>query len=95
MASAPRRRILKLVMNQELSAGTIASHFEMSWPAVSQHLGVLRNAGLVEVRREGKSLIYSTTPEQLGPLHQVLLEMWKTDIDRLADLAETEERSKR
>ncbi len=78
-------------MNQELSAGTIASHFEMSWPAVSQHLGVLRSAGLVEVRREGKSLIYSTTPESLGPLHQVLLEMWAADIDRLAELAESEE----
>lgn len=82
-------------MNEELSAGEIASQFDMSWPAVSQHLGVLRRAGLIDVRREGKSLIYSTTPEQLGPLHQVLLEMWETDIDRLAELAESEERSKR
>ena len=82
-------------MSKELSAGEIASQFDMTWPAVSQHLGVLRRAGLIDVRREGKSLIYSTTPEQLGPLHQVLLEMWKTDIDRLVELAESEERSKR
>lgn len=93
VASAPRRRILNLVMTEELNAGKIAAHFDMSWPAISQHLGVLRNAGLVEVRREGKSLIYSTSPERLGPLHQVLLEMWETDIDRLAELAESEGKS--
>ncbi|HZD22715.1 MAG TPA: metalloregulator ArsR/SmtB family transcription factor [Acidimicrobiia bacterium] len=93
VASAPRRHILNLLMTEDLNAGKIAAQFDMSWSAVSQHLGVLRKAGLIEVHREGKSMIYSTSPERLGPLHQVLLEMWETDIDRLAKLAESEAKS--
>ena len=54
--AAPRRlRILQLVWDQELSAGEIAAQFEVSWPAVSQHLRVLKEAGFVVERRQGAS----------------------------------------
>lgn len=91
ITSEPRRRILRLVLDQEMTAGQLASHFQISWPAVSQHLGVLRRAGLIEVRRDGRSRIYSTDRRRLGSLHSVLEEMWGADLDRLAQLAEAEE----
>ena len=53
IADPGRRRILALVRDQERSAGEIAAQFEVSWPAVSQQLRVLRQAGLVSERREG------------------------------------------
>ena len=54
--AAPRRlRILELVWDQELSAGEIAAQFDVSWPAVSQHLRVLKEAGFVTERRQGTS----------------------------------------
>ncbi len=91
IASEPRRRILRLVLDEEMTAGRLAAHFQISWPAVSQHLGVLRRAGLIDVRREGRSRIYSTDRRRLGSLHSVLEEMWAADLDRLAHLAEAEE----
>jgi DNA-binding transcriptional ArsR family regulator len=91
VASKPRRRILRLVLDREMNAGELAAHFQISWPAVSQHLGVLRRAGLIVERREGRRRIYSTDRRRLGPLHAVLEEMWSTDLDRLAQLAEAEE----
>lgn len=74
-----------------MTAGELASNFEISWPAVSQHLGVLRRAGLIEVRRDGRSRIYSTSRRRLGSLDAVLREMWADDLGRLAELAEAEE----
>lgn len=91
VASEPRRRILRLVMGRELSAGELASQFEISWPAVSQHLGVLRRAGLIEERREGRRRLYTTDRRRLGALYAVLTEMWEADLDRLVTLAEAEE----
>ena len=90
VASDRRRRILRLVLSKEMSAGELASQFEVSWPAISQHLGVLKDAGLIRERREGRSRLYSTDAECLGPLEAVLTEMWRSDLDRLAELAEAE-----
>jgi DNA-binding transcriptional ArsR family regulator len=91
--SSPRRReILRLVWEAELSAGQIASHFEVTWPAVSQNLRVLREAGLVVERREGNRRLYRADRRALGPLRAVLKEMWKTDLEELRRLAEEEER---
>ena len=78
-----------------MGAGELASHFDVSWPAISQHLGVLKRAGLISERREGRRRFYSTDPAQLGPLESVLTAMWKSDLDRLADLAESDERQSR
>ena len=62
MITEPRRReILRLVWDQERSASEIASHFAISFGAVSQHLGVLRRAGLIEGRREGRAVRYART----------------------------------
>jgi DNA-binding transcriptional ArsR family regulator len=95
VASARRRRILQLVRDREMGAGELASEFEVSWPAISQHLGVLKGAGLIEERREGRRRFYSTDSARLGPLETVLEHMWKADLDLLADLAEAREAEQR
>jgi len=87
--SAPRRReILRLVWTRELSAGDIATRFDVTWPAISQHLKILRTAGLVSERREGTRRLYRAEPEALGPLAAALQQMWEADLDRLQDAIE-------
>ena len=82
--SSPRRRqILRLVWDEELSAGEIAGNFDVSWPAVSQNLKVLRTAGLVRERREGTKRFYRADREALGPVGDVLRQMWEQDLDAL------------
>lgn len=87
-----RREILKLVQLQEMSAGEIASHFDVSRPAISQHLGVLATAGLVTVRQQGTSRFYRFRPEGLAELRQFLEEFWDERLMLLAQEAEAEER---
>ena len=65
MAEPNRRRILGLVRDGELSAGEIASHFDVTRPAISQHLTVLKEAGLVSERRNGTRRLYQVRPEGL------------------------------
>ena len=87
--SNPRRReILRLVWDRELSAGQIAARFEVSWPAVSQNLNVLRRAGLLSERRDGARRLYRADCEALGSLEVVLRDMWEQDLDRLKDAIE-------
>jgi DNA-binding transcriptional ArsR family regulator len=89
--SSPRRReILRLVWDRDLAAGAIAAHFDVSWPAVSQNLKVLRQAGLVIERREANRRFYRADLAALGPLRTVLEEMWSTDLDRLRRAVEEE-----
>jgi DNA-binding transcriptional ArsR family regulator len=95
IAGPHRRQILRLVLDAELSAGEIASHFEISGPAVSQHLGVLREAGLVEERRNGTRRLYRARPEGLEELKQFLDEFWGDRLQSLKREAEREERKKR
>lgn len=92
VASERRRRILRLVWDRELAAGELARHFDISWPGVSQHLRVLKEAGLVRERREGRRRLYRADVEKAGPLAAVLEEMWSDGLDRLARLAEEEGR---
>jgi DNA-binding transcriptional ArsR family regulator len=83
--SSPRRReILRLVWHQELSAGEIAARFDVSWPAISQNLKVLRTVGLLQERREGTRRFYRADRTRLGHLEAVLLDMWEQDMDSLA-----------
>ena len=92
----PRRReILRLVRDHELSAGEIASQFEISWPAVSQHLGVLKEAGLVNERRNGTRRLYRARLDGLADLKAFLDEFWGERLEVLKREAEREERSKR
>lgn len=91
MVAEPRRRaILQLVWSRELAAGDIAAHFDVSFPAVSQHLGVLRDAGFVSVRRDGRARLYRADRKALGPLRPILEKMWNEKLDRLASLIEKE-----
>jgi DNA-binding transcriptional ArsR family regulator len=88
IAEPRRREILRLVWDKEASAGEIAARFDVSFPAVSQHLAVLREAGFVRVRPEGTRRRYRTDREQLGDLADVLQRTWATTVDELASLAE-------
>src|ERR687884_572205 len=95
IAEPRRRRILTLVRDAELSAGEIAAHFEVTRPAISQHLTVLKEAGLVSERRNGTRRLYQARPEGLVPLKQFLEEFWDERLEALKREAEREERSKR
>ncbi len=75
-----------------MSAGEIASHFDVSRPAISQHLSVLSTAGLVTVRQQGTSRFYRVRPEGLADLRQFLEEFWDERLALLAQEAEAEER---
>jgi uncharacterized protein YndB with AHSA1/START domain/DNA-binding transcriptional ArsR family regulator len=91
--AAPRRReILTLIRDGELSAGEIAARFDVTRPAVSQHLSVLRDAGLVTERRDGTRRLYRARPQGLGPLRDFLEEFWDNRLGALAREAELEER---
>jgi len=93
--AAPRRRqILSLVGDGELSAGEIASHFDVSRPAVSQHLHVLKEAGLVNERRNGTSRLYSVRTEGLEELREFFERFWDPRLEALKREAEKEERRK-
>ena len=91
IAEPRRRQILTLVRDEELSAGEIAGHFEVTRPAVSQHLTVLKEAGLVDERRNGTRRLYRARPEGLDELKQFLEEFWGDRLAALKREAEMEE----
>lgn len=93
IAEPRRRRILQLVWREELAAGDIAAQFEVSFSAVSQHLGVLKRAGLLTERQEGRKRFYRADRERLGPLAAMLEAMWSEKLGTLKSLAEVEQRS--
>jgi DNA-binding transcriptional ArsR family regulator len=95
IAEPRRRRILELVKNEELPAGEIASAFpDVSRPAISQHLKVLREAGLVTERRQGTSRLYLVRPEGLTDIREFISGFWASKLDALAELAEAAEKDK-
>ena len=95
IAQPRRREILRLIKDREMTSGTIASHFDVTGPAVSQHLAVLREAGLVSERREGTKRIYRIRREALVELRAFLEEFWDDRLDRLGLEAEAEERRRK
>ncbi|MEP6753567.1 MAG: metalloregulator ArsR/SmtB family transcription factor [Candidatus Dormiibacterota bacterium] len=93
--SNPRRReILRLVWERERSAGDIAASFDVSWPAISQNLRILKEAGWITERRAGTSRLYKADRAALRPLESYLRRMWTRKVDRLRLLAEAEERNR-
>jgi DNA-binding transcriptional ArsR family regulator len=94
IAGPRRRQILALVRDGELSAGEIAAHFEVTRPAVSQHLNVLREAGLVSERRNGTKRLYRARPEGLAELKEFLEGFWGERLEALKREAEREEEKK-
>jgi DNA-binding transcriptional ArsR family regulator len=88
LAEPRRRAILRLVAHDELAAGEIAAAFEVTRTAVSQHLTVLRNAGLITERREGTRRLYRAHPKGLDGLRRFLDDMWAASLDTARRLAE-------
>jgi len=93
IANPRRSAILGLVWDRERSAGEIAAQFDVSWPAISQNLAVLRRAGAITERRAGTRRLYRANLEVLGPLTEVIRSMWASDLETLRLLAEADERS--
>lgn len=83
LADPGRRRILSLVRDEERSAGEIAAEFTVTWPAVSQHLRVLKAAGLVSERRDGAKRLYRARPEGLREVRAFLDGFWDDKLERL------------
>jgi len=92
----PRRReILRLVWSEEMPATAIAGHFgDVTRPAISQHLGILREAGLVQERRDGTRRLYLANREEMTRLRTFIDEFWTDALERLRDAAEAEQRRK-
>src|ERR1700675_1676115 len=96
IANPRRRQILRLVWDGERSAGEIAATVDdVSWPAVSQNLRLLKNSGLITERRQGTHRYYKANQRALGPLEAALRQMWTRDLGRLRELAEEEARSRK
>ncbi|HKA68065.1 MAG TPA: metalloregulator ArsR/SmtB family transcription factor [Actinomycetes bacterium] len=95
IAEPRRREILRLIWDAERQAGEIAEHFDVTFGAVSQHLGVLRRAGVVLVRRDGTRRYYRANRPVLAPFEAMLEQMWGGQLDRLAELAERAEAGQR
>ena len=89
----PRRReIMRLLALSEMSSGEVASHFDVTGPAISQHLGVLVKAELVTVRREGRRRLYRAVPSGIEEVREYLAGFWATGLERVEAEAEAEER---
>jgi DNA-binding transcriptional ArsR family regulator len=92
IAQPKRREILRLLAAGELSAGEVASRFAVTQPAISQHLKVLKQTGLISERRDGTRRLYSVRPEGLADLHSFLADVLPAGLERLKQAAEEEER---
>ena len=91
IAQPRRREILTLLRERELNAGEVASRFDVTQPAISQHLKVLKDAGLISERREGTRRYYRARPEGLRDLQSFLADFFPARLERLKQEAEAEE----
>jgi DNA-binding transcriptional ArsR family regulator len=89
LADPHRRQILRLVRHAELPAGRIAATFTLTQQAISQHISVLKQAGLLTERREGTRRLYALQPESLEPVRELLSEFWPDALSRLKKAVET------
>ena len=87
-----RRAILQLVATREMAAGEIARQFSVTRPAISQHLTVLREAGLIVERRQGTRRLYSLRPEGLAELRAFLNRLWPEALERYKATAEASDK---
>jgi DNA-binding transcriptional ArsR family regulator len=95
IAEPRRREILRLVWNAELPAGEIASHFEVTRPAISQHLRVLKQADLVSERRDGTRRLYRARPDTVREIRLFLERFWDERLAVLKEVVELEENRKK
>jgi DNA-binding transcriptional ArsR family regulator len=89
LADPRRRAILRLVRDQPRSVNEIAEHFDITQQAISLHLKVLRDAGLVAVRPHGQRRLYAVRPEGLAALRDFLAEFWPEHLQRLKHALES------
>ena len=95
LAEPRRREILRLVWAAERPASDIADHFaEVTRSAISQHLGVLKAAGLVTERRDGTRRLYRADRDEMKKLRRFLDDYWTSGLERLRDVAEAAQRDK-
>lgn len=90
IAEPKRQAILRLVRDKPHSVGEIGEHFDISQQAVSQHLQVLAEAGLVDVRRDGKRRLYVVNPRGLETLEKFLASLWPSGLRRLKKAVESD-----
>jgi DNA-binding transcriptional ArsR family regulator len=90
IAEPRRRAILRLVAHDELAAGEIAAAFDVTRTAISQHLTVLKNAGLLTERREGTRRLYRARPQGLDGLREFLDGMWAGSLDAARQIVEAD-----
>jgi DNA-binding transcriptional ArsR family regulator len=92
VAEPRRREILNYLALQERPVGDIVASLGMEQPSVSKHLGVLRNVGLVHVRRDGRRMLYRTNAEAIRPLYEwtkTFERFWQHQLSRIKERAET------
>jgi DNA-binding transcriptional ArsR family regulator len=88
LADPHRRQILRLVQGHEMAAGQIAARFPLTQQAISQHIAVLKQAGLLTERRDGTRRLYALQHEALDPVRALLAEFWPDALARLKDAVE-------
>lgn len=91
LAEPRRRAILQLVRDGPRSVNEIARHFDVTQQAVSQHLHVLRDAGLVEVEPRGQRRLYVMRPDGLASVEAYLATLWPTRLQHLKHVVEQNE----
>ena len=94
LSNETRFRIVHLVREREMAAGTIAKRFKLTRPAVSQHITILRAAGLLDERRVGSQRLYIVRSEGFDELVEYIEGFWRPRLQRLKQIAEKVERSK-
>ena len=92
LADPTRRLMIERLAERPQTVGTLASNFPISRPAVSQHLKVLKDAGLVSDEAKGTSRIYRIDPQGLGPMRRWLDEQWDRSLANFKALAEQEDK---
>ena len=91
VAEPRRREILSYLALKERAVGDIVATLGVDQPSVSKHLRVLRDVGLVRVRREGRSMFYRTNAEAIRPLHEwtgTFERFWRNQLNRVKERAE-------
>ena len=91
VAEPRRRQILSYLADRERPVGDIVAALHLAQPSVSKHLGVLRDVGLVRVRRNGRHRFYRTNADAIKPLHEwagTFERFWRHQLVRVKELAE-------
>ncbi|TLX85262.1 MAG: winged helix-turn-helix transcriptional regulator [Thaumarchaeota archaeon] len=95
IADDSRRQILLILKDREKRPGEIATHFDFTLPALSTHLKVLREAGLVNERKEGQNRFYSINQKQSLEMVKFFENMWGYKLDSLKEFVENKEKKRK